>query len=142
MSVYHERLRGLGQRAAELIDDADRLDASDRDLVYLTVLAADFDYQVNNGGFGQLIHNLGRDRLEQCDGMLRAVRAPVALSFYLRAVVRCTEDVDDFETFMADFRTPTRLGQDLVQLSVEYLRGDTVFGDEITEFLDAAAARL
>ncbi|WP_433757987.1 hypothetical protein [Nocardia sp. CA-135398] len=46
MSVYNERLQDLGQRAAQLIDNAEDLDESTHDLVYLTVLAADFDYQV------------------------------------------------------------------------------------------------
>lgn len=142
MSVYNERLQRLGRRAAQLIDDAENLDESTRDLVYLTVLAADFDYQVKNGGFGQLIYNLGRERLEQCDGMLRAVGAPVASSFYVRAAMRCAEDLADFERFMADFTTPTEVGQDLAVLSVEYLRGDTSFDDEIAEFLDVVDARL
>lgn len=65
-------------RREERVED---LDEATRDLAFLTVLAADFDYQVKNGGFGQLIFNWGRERLEQCDGMLRAVQAPVALSF-------------------------------------------------------------
>ncbi|WP_431955829.1 DMP19 family protein [Nocardia lijiangensis] len=142
MSVYNERLQQLGQRAAQLIDNAEDLDETTRDLVYLTVLAADFDYQVKNGGFGQLIYNWGRERLEQCDGMLRAVGAPVAVSFYVRAVSRCAEDLVDFDQFMDDFATPTDLGQDLTLLSVEYLRGDTSFDDEIAEFLDVVDARL
>lgn len=142
VSVYNERLQDLGQRAAQHIDNAENLDESTRDLVYLTVLAADFDYQLKNGGFGQLIYNLGRERLEQCDGMLRAVGAPVALSFYIRAVTRCAEDLVDFDQFMADFTTPTKVGQDLTLLSVEYLRSDTTFDDEITEFLDVVDACL
>ncbi|MET8878283.1 hypothetical protein [Nocardia sp. NPDC004604] len=142
MSVYNEQLQHLGQRAAQLIDYAEDLDESTRDLVYLTVLAADFDYQVKNGGFGQLIYNLGPERLEQCDGMLRAVGAPVALSFYVRAVTRCAEDLVDYNQFMADFTAPTKIGQDLTLLSVEYLRGDTSFDDEIAEFLNDVTARL
>lgn len=142
VSVYNERLQRLGQRAAQLIEKAEDLDESTRDLVYLTVLAVDFDYQVKNGGFGQLIYNLGRDRLEQCDGMLRAVGAPVALSFYVRAATRCAEDLVDFEQFLADFTASTKVGQDLMLLSVEYLRGDTSFDDEITDFLDGVDARL
>lgn len=142
VSVYNERLQQLGQRAAELIDDAENLDESTRNLVYLAVLAADFDYQVKNGGFGQLIYNLGRDRLEQCDGMLRAVGATVASSFYERAATRCAEDLADFDRFMADFTAPTKLGEDLTLLSVEYLRGGTSFDDEIAEFLDDVAVRL
>ncbi|WP_433762554.1 hypothetical protein [Nocardia sp. CA-135398] len=89
-----------------------------------------------------MIYNLGRERLEQCDGMLRAVDAPIALSYYIRALTRCTEDLADFDQFMADFTTPTKVGQDLTLLSVEYLRDDTSFDDEITEFLDVVDARL
>ncbi|MFE7802092.1 hypothetical protein [Nocardia sp. NPDC057440] len=142
MSVYNERLLDLGQRAAQLIDNVEDLDESIRDLLYLTVLAADFDYQVKNGGFVQLIYNLGRDRLEQCDGMLRAVGAPVALSFYIRAVTHCAEDLAEFNQFMADFNAPTTLGQNLTLLSVEYLRGDTSFDDEVAEFVDIVDAQL
>ncbi|WP_435591620.1 hypothetical protein [Nocardia sp. bgisy118] len=68
--------------------------------------------------------------------------AQVAVSFYLRAVTRCAEDLVDFDQFMADFAVPTEVGQDLTLLSVEYLRGDTSFDDEIAEFLDVVDARL
>ncbi|GAB2681584.1 DMP19 family protein [Nocardia goodfellowii] len=142
MDVYNERLQRLGARAAQRIENAEQLDDSTRDLAYTTVLAADFDYQVKNGGFGQLIYNLGRDRLEQCDGVLEWVGAPVALSYFRRAVTRCAEDLADFDQFMADFTTPTSVGQDLLLLSVEYLGGRPSFDDEIADFLDTADAGL
>ncbi|MBF6180871.1 DMP19 family protein [Nocardia otitidiscaviarum] len=142
MSVYNEQLQHLGQRAAQILDSPGDLDETIRDLAYLAVMAADFDYQVKNGGFGQLIYNWGRERLEQCDDMLQTVGAPIALSFYRRAVTRCAEDLADFDAFMADFTVPTSVGQDLTLLSVEYLRGDASFDDEIAGFLDYANAGL
>ncbi|MEV0358533.1 hypothetical protein AB0H71_21020 [Nocardia sp. NPDC050697] len=140
MSVYNERLQRLGQRAAELLENADELDEYRRDLAYLTLLAAEFDYQVKNGGFAQLIYNLGGERLEDLDGMLRAVDAPVALSFYLRAVTRCTELLDDYHRLMADFTAPTRLAVELTGISVDYLRGEVGFDTEIAPFLAVADA--
>lgn len=146
MSVYNERLQTLAERASQLIADTEDLDEPTWDLAHLTVLAALFDYEVNNGGFGQLIFNVGNHGddglLEQLDGMLRTVGAPVALSFYVRAATRCTEDLDDYRNFLTDITTPTALGQDLTMVSIEYLRGDIGFSEEITEFLDYAEARL
>jgi hypothetical protein len=142
VSVYNERLQQLGQRAAQLIDTTEDLDESRHNFLYLIVLAATFDYQVKNGGFDQLIYNLGRERLEHCHVMLTTVGAPVALSFYVRAITRCTEDMDDFNRFMADYTAPTKVSQDLTMLSIEYLRGDTSFDAEIAEFVDAASAQL
>ncbi|MFC8045974.1 DUF4375 domain-containing protein [Nocardia sp. NPDC057353] len=140
MSVYNERLQQLGLRAAELLENADELDEPRRDLAYLTVLAAHFDYQVKNGGFAQLIHNVGGERLEDVDGMLRAVDAPVALAAYLRAVTRCTELLDDYHLMMADFTAPTQLGVELTEISVDYLRGEVGFDAEIAPFLEVADA--
>ncbi|MGI5220836.1 DMP19 family protein [Nocardia sp. CA-290969] len=146
MSVYNDRLQTLAQRAQQLMADSDELDESTWDLAYLTVLAALFDYEVNNGGFGQLIFNVGNQAeeglLEQLDGMLRTVNAPVALSFYVRAATRCAENLDDYHDFLTDITAPTELGQDLTMVSIEYLRGETGFADEIAEFLDYAEARL
>ncbi|WP_067659015.1 DMP19 family protein [Nocardia harenae] len=140
MSVYNERLQRLAQRAAELLENADELEERRRDLAYLTVLAAHFDYQVKNGGFAQLIHNMGSERLEDLDGMLRAVDAPVALDFYVRAVTRCTERLDDYHQLLADFAAPTQLAVELTGISVEYLRGDVGFDAEIAPFLEVADA--
>ncbi|MFE3024442.1 DMP19 family protein [Nocardia tengchongensis] len=142
MSVYNERLQLLGERAAQLFDEAEDLDESTRELAELVFLAAYFDYQVKNGGFGQLIHNLGGDHLERCDGMLSAVGAPIALSFYFRAVTRCAQDLEDYNTFMADFTAPTELRDDLAMITFEYFRADTSFDDEIVGFLDVAEAGL
>jgi hypothetical protein len=136
MSVYNERLQHLGERAADLLENPEGLDESTRHLAYLAVLAANFDYQVKNGGFDQLIYNLGPQRLEYCDVMLRSVGAHVAYSYYLRAVTRCAEEPGDYQTFMATYPQTTELAKDLMLLSVEYLRGDTSFDDEIAEFLD------
>ncbi|WP_280437976.1 hypothetical protein [Nocardia carnea] len=102
MSVYNGRLQTLAQRAHQLMADSEELDESTWDLAYLIVLAALFDYEVNNGGFGQLIFDVGNQAEE----------------------------------------APTELGQDLTMVSIEYLRGDTGFADEIAEFLDYAEARL
>lgn len=142
MSVYNERLQHLGQRATQLIDTTEDLDESRYNFLYLTVVAAEFDYQVKKGGFDQLIFNLGRERLEHCHVMLTTVDAPVALSFYVRAITRCTEDMEDFNRFMADYTAPTKVAQDLTMLSIEYLRGDTSFDSEIAEFVDLAEAQL
>ncbi|MGW4248151.1 DMP19 family protein [Nocardia sp. NPDC004722] len=142
MNVYNERLQQLGERATRRLEHSEALDDATRELAEITSLAAYFDYQVKNGGFGQLIYNLGRDWLEHCDDMLRAVGAQVAYSYYLRAITRCTEDLADFDTFMTDFTTPTPLGQDLLMLTVEYFRADTGFDDEITDFLAHADTHL
>lgn len=57
-------------------------------------------------------------------------------------MTRCAEDLTEFDRFMADITEPTGIGQDLTMLSVEYLRGDTSFDDEIIEFLDIVDAQL
>ena len=146
MSVYNDRLQALAQRARQLMADSEALDKSTWDLAHVTVLAALFDYEVNNGGFGQLIVNIA-DRgeeglLEQLDSMLRTVNAPVALSFYVRAATRCAENLDDYRDFLTETTAPTELGRDLTMVSIEYLNGDIGFADEIAEFLDYAQARL
>lgn len=143
MDLYDARLQQLAQRASNLMEHAADLDASLRDLVYLSVMAAYFDDQVKNGGFGQLFFNLARpDELEQYNGMLHAVGAPVAAAYYERGIQRCAENLDDFDAFLADFTAPSRLSQDLTLLSIEYLRNGPSFGTEITEFLDVADDRL
>ncbi|GAB11319.1 hypothetical protein GOARA_067_00610 [Gordonia araii NBRC 100433] len=143
MSTYDERLLDLGARASEVIDDETNLDGDMHDLVYTTVLAANFEYQVKNGGFEQLIYNAGTERLEQYDDLLSALNAPVALSYYRRAIARCAEDVNDFERFMATYPAePTRLGVDIMQIGVEYLTGAVPFASEIGDFMDHAEASL
>ncbi|NKY59909.1 DMP19 family protein [Nocardia flavorosea] len=146
MSVYNNRLQTLAQRARQLMADTEDLDESTWDLAHLTVLAARFDYEVNNGGFEQLILNIsnqGEDGvLEQLDDMLRTVNAPVALSFYIRAATRCAENLDDYRDFLTNPTAPTELGRDLIVVSIEYLNGDISFADEITEFLDYAQTQL
>ncbi|GED97076.1 DMP19 family protein [Gordonia crocea] len=143
MSTYDERLLDLGARASDIITEAADLDGDLRDLVYTTVLAADFEYQVKNGGFEQLIHNAGTERLEQYSSLLSAVNAPVALSYYRRVIARCAEDLEDFERFMATYPAePTKLGIDIMQIGIEYLTGGVPFASEIGDFMDHAEASL
>lgn len=142
MGVYNDRLQHMGQSAAQFLSTDPDLDEENHNLLYTIVLAADFDYQVKNGGFAQLIFNLGRDRLEHCHVMLTTVNAPVALSFYVRAIKLCVENPADFDQLIADFSVPTGLGQDLTSLSVEYLRGAAGFDTEVTEFVDSVGEHM
>ncbi|MGF6882621.1 hypothetical protein ABIA39_001563 [Nocardia sp. GAS34] len=142
MGVYNDRLQHMGQSAAQFLDTDPDLDEENYNLLYTIVLAADFDYQVKNGGFAQLIFNLGRDRLEHCHVMLTTVNAPVALSFYVRAIKLCVENPADFDQLMADFSVPTVLGQNLISLTVEYLRGANSFDAEVAEFIDSVGEHM
>jgi hypothetical protein len=136
--VIRVRLRDLAVRAGDIGPDAS---AGARQLAVVVGWACYFDDRVSRSGFEGLIHDLPEAELSEIDVMLRMVAAPVALSYYRRAVAHCGVDRADFERFKADPHAPTETCKNLMMTSVEYLANGVPFDEEIAAWL-AKVARL
>lgn len=133
------RLRDVAGRAKHVGQDAS---ASARQLAVVVGWASYFHDRVTRGGFEELIHDLPEAELAEVDVMLRMVAAPVALSYYRRAVAHCGADRADYERFKADRTAPTETCKNLMMISVEYLANGVAFDEEIAAWLTKVARLL
>jgi hypothetical protein len=97
--------------------------------------AAFFDHQVWQGGFALLIFNLQGDGLEGTETMLETVGAPVAKSFYLRAIQECVADLESYQAFLADYMAESLTKNALFRVSLDFYRSGVEFPDEILPWL-------
>jgi len=104
-------------------------------LAELVRRAAYFDHQVWKGGFALLIFNLQGDGLEQMETMLETVGAPIARSFYLRAIQECVADLDGYHAFLADYTAESLTKNALFRVSLDFYRSGLEFPDEILPWL-------
>lgn len=104
--------------------------------------AAYFDHHVWQGGFAQLIFNLQGDGLEEVATMLEAVGAPVARSFYQRAIQDCVQDLDGYQAFLADYGAESLTKNALFRVSLDFYRSGVEFPDEILPWLTEANREL
>ena len=98
--------------------------------------ASCFDYDVERGGFAQLLFNLKGEHLQQFAEMLQRAGAEVAARYYERALLVCLDDELAYQAFInGDYVTDNAVKFALQALSVEYLRSGVPF------HLEAAAWR-
>lgn len=102
------------------------------------LLAAKFNYDVNQGGFAQLLYNLRGEFLADTEDLLIASNAAVAHDFYVQAVTICLENKAEYHRFLAsDYLDANEVKHALQLLSVEYLQKRIDFVDESAAFLAA-----
>jgi hypothetical protein len=82
-----------------------------------------FGYNVNNGGFAQLIFNAQGQYMQEIDDMLLTSGALISHQYYVRAIRECLFDRGNFDEFMnSDFVSPNVLKDRLHLLTIEYFR--------------------
>ena len=90
-----------------------------------------FEYDVERGGFAQLLFNLKGDGLEEFGAMLARAGAVVAARHYERAILACLDDEPAYQAFIdGDYVTDNAVKFALQALSVEYLRTGVSFDRE------------
>jgi hypothetical protein len=100
------------------------------------LLATKFNYDVNQGGFSQLLYNMQGNFLAEIEDMLIAANAAVANDHYVRAVTTCLENREEYFRFISSNYTDANdLKQSLQLLSVEYLQKRIDFVNEAAVFL-------
>jgi len=105
-------------------------------------LAAYFDHHVWRGGFALLIFDRQGDGLEDVQVMLETVGAPVARSFYLRAIEECVQDLDGYQAFLTDYAAESPTKHALFRVSLDFYRSGVEFPDEILPWLTEANREL
>ena len=100
------------------------------------LLAVKFNYDVKQGGFSQLLHNLQGNFLAEIEDMLIAADAAVAHDYYVRAVTLCLENKEEYFRFLASNYTDANdVKHSLQLLSIEYLHKRIDFVNEAAAFL-------
>ncbi|MES2572356.1 MAG: hypothetical protein V4710_20165 [Verrucomicrobiota bacterium] len=102
----------------------------------LFLLAARFGYDVQQGGFAQLLYNMNGNFLDKIEEMLVIASAPVARDHYVRAIQACLANESEYQRFLAsDFLEPNILKDTLHKISIDYFTKHVWFGDEAQAFL-------
>jgi len=100
------------------------------------LLAVKFNYDVNQGGFSQLLYNMQGNYLSEIEDMLLATKAAVAQDYYIRAVRICLENKETYFAFLSsDYTEPNEVKHSLQLLSVDYLQRRNDFANEAADFL-------
>ena len=105
--------------------------------VHFVALADFFRYNVHKGGFAQLIFNLQGEYLEEMEQMLLHAPAPVAHTFYLKAVETCLGDEEGYRAFVAgDYVSANRVKDALHAVTLEYYEKRKKFVEEVGPFVE------
>ena len=105
--------------------------------VFAVYLASFFQYNIDQGGFAQLLYNAHGDNLPEIEDMLMAANASTALQCYREAISLCTSDIDAYQTFIgSDYISPSDLKNALHGVSIEYFRLGSSFLAEAAGFID------
>jgi hypothetical protein len=100
------------------------------------LLAARFSYDVNQGGFAQLLFNMGGELLSEIEEMLIAANASAARSYYLRALDICLQNKTEYFRFLnSNYLDPNDVKLELQLLSISYHQDCIPFVTESSEFL-------
>lgn len=103
------------------------------------LLAARFAYDVEQGGFAQLLFNMKGNLLEQMEGMLTAANAKVAHEYYVRAIRTCLQNRDEYIRFIAsNYVDSNPVKDELHRVSLEYFAKRVPFTKEAFSFLVTA----
>lgn len=104
------------------------------------MLADFFVYNLNQGGFAQLLYNSGGQYLAEMEDLLLASEAPVTHSFYLRAIECCTKDIPRYHAFLeSDYMSDNELKNELQLISIEYFQSGTAFMQEAGQYVGKLA---
>jgi hypothetical protein len=110
--------------------------ARDSSKVLPYLLALKLNYDVKQGGFSQLLHNMQGNFLADMEDMLVAANAPVAHAYYIRAVTVCLENKKEYFRFLeSNYTDANDVKHSLQMLSVEYLQKRIDFANEAAAFL-------
>jgi hypothetical protein len=102
------------------------------------LLATKFNYDVNQGGFAQLLFNLQGEFLAEVEEMLIAANSLVAHAYYVRAIAICLENQEECFRFLeSNYIDANAVKHALQLLSVEYFQQRKEFADEAAEFFAA-----
>lgn len=138
--MTREALTALAESAARLGRD---VPAEIRSLARTVALARYFDHNVTRGGFAQLIFNLEGELLEDLEEMLTTVGAPVAQTYYVRAIAHCLQDLEAYQRFLTSpFPTETTTKDALHRVSLDYFAQGVEFPTEIGAWLNRTRDRL
>lgn len=100
------------------------------------LLAVKFNYDVQQGGFAQLLYNLRGEFLANVEDMLIAAGATVAHDYWVRAVTACLDEKPEYFQFLAsDYTEANAVKHALQLLSVEYLQQRADFAEEAGAYL-------
>jgi hypothetical protein len=140
MSLVQPTAEQIEQLLAELVAQtrlADWSEVARRSFVPLAhLLAARFAHDVDNGGFAQLLYNMGGEYLPEIEDMLFAAQAENAQDYYVRAIRVCLPNKDEYLRFLkSNYLDRNEVKHQLQLLSVEYLRGTVPFRYEASEYL-------
>jgi hypothetical protein len=109
--------------------------------VHAIALAHFFNYQVVKGGFAQLVFNAKGQYLQDLEEMLIAAGATRAQDYYVKAIRICLDNPETYQSFLAkSFVEDSELKNALHRVSIEYLRGEPQFLEEIAAFVSASEA--
>jgi hypothetical protein len=106
--------------------------------LHLVVLAQFFRYNVEQGGFAQLLYNLQGSYLEDIERMLVASSAPVAQEYYVRALRAALANVAAYRDFLdGNYVDPHEVKDSLHAISFEYFEQRVDFVSEASQFIAA-----
>lgn len=95
-----------------------------------------FRYNVHKGGFAQLIFNLQGEYLPEIEEMLLDAPAPVAHTYYVKAIEVCLADQSSYHAFLAsDYISSNSIKDALHGVTFEYYEKGVGFLSEINPFL-------
>jgi hypothetical protein len=107
------------------------------DQINMVILASFFVYNLNQGGFSQLLYNAGGQYLGEMEDILLTSDAKVTHGFYVQAIQRCISDVPLYQTFLnGDYMTENKLKNALHLLSIKYFECNTSFVEEAKVYID------
>lgn len=99
-------------------------------------LAQYFSYNIAKGGFAQLLYNLRGQYLAEIEQMLIDAPAPVAHSYYVKAIRECLAEKEVYKVFLKnDFVEPSSIKDSLHSISINYFNTNVEFLSEIQEFV-------
>jgi hypothetical protein len=100
-------------------------------------LVAQFEYDVRQGGFAQLIFNMQGACLAEIEDMLIAVNAGIARARYVRAIDACLNQQDAYFSFLeSNYTDANALKNELQLISLDYLSRDMPFVVEANDYLE------
>lgn len=99
----------------------------------------EFERELRQGGFAQVLFNARGEGLAEIEDMLIAVGASRAQTYYVRAIRLALDDKTGYRAFLADWHgADGRVLRDELQLlSIEYLSGEPSLSAEARAWREA-----
>ena len=100
------------------------------------LLAARFNYDVQQGGFSQLLFNMRGECLAEIEDMLITANAAEAHEYYVQAIQICLANRAEYQRFLnSNYLDKNDVKHQLQILSIEYLSKRMPFASEASEYL-------